>query len=304
MKYLYYYKNNFGDELSKYIVEHMFNGENVKWSKPFSFYECFCDTIRYALALIGYKRNRLSSLLCFGYKRKVIMAIGSIIGEARNNTLVWGAGVANIHTKIESRALYFAVRGPLTALKLQEYGIATDSIALGDPAVLMPIFYKPLSKKKFKVGIVAHNADYIYIKNILSTSARCNSILLISLKSSDVEGVVDSIAGCEIIVSSSLHGLIVAHSYGIPAIWLHSSNVLGDGSKYLDYLSSVGIQYYNPIRLNEVLLMINNKSFSVIESHYKYLLPGKESIAVLQKSLLKSFQNLMLYYNSNRAKLS
>jgi hypothetical protein len=46
-------------------------------------------------------------------------------------------------------------------------------------------------------------------------------------------------------VSSSLHGIIIAHSYGIPAAWIAISEIHGSGVsadfKFLDYYSSVGL---------------------------------------------------------------
>jgi pyruvyltransferase len=52
--------------------------------------------------------------------------------------------------------------------------------------------------------------------------------------------VIDDIASCDAIASSSLHGVITANAYGIPAAWLEfSSKIGGDGMKYIDYFQSV-----------------------------------------------------------------
>jgi hypothetical protein len=43
-------------------------------------------------------------------------------------------------------------------------------------------------------------------------------------------------------VSSSLHGIILAHAYGIPVAWTEfSTGLKGDGVKFLDHYASVGI---------------------------------------------------------------
>jgi hypothetical protein len=57
--------------------------------------------------------------------------------------------------------------------------------------------------------------------------------------------VIQDIAECEYIASSSLHGLIVADSLGIPCvrILLSEGIILGGDFKFNDYYSSVGIQH-------------------------------------------------------------
>jgi len=56
-----------------------------------------------------------------------------------------------------------------------------------------------------------------------------------------VEEVVDGIRRCSLVATTSLHGLVVAHAYGIPAVWVEFKPLpSGDRTKFLDYLESVG----------------------------------------------------------------
>jgi pyruvyltransferase len=54
-----------------------------------------------------------------------------------------------------------------------------------------------------------------------------------------------SLAGCEQVVSSSLHGCIFAHALAIPTLLIVLGNwITGGNFKYIDYMHSVGIMPY------------------------------------------------------------
>ena len=63
--------------------------------------------------------------------------------------------------------------------------------------------------------------------------------------SKGIEEFIDELNQCEKILTTSLHGLIVSHAYGIPAEWCQitgsDTNLAGDGTKFHDYMLSVGI---------------------------------------------------------------
>ena len=60
--------------------------------------------------------------------------------------------------------------------------------------------------------------------------------------------VIDQINMCECVVSSSLHGLIVAEAYGVPARWICvENNLLGGNFKFWDFYES--IEKYNMLPL-------------------------------------------------------
>ena len=69
-----------------------------------------------------------------------------------------------------------------------------------------------------------------------------------------VEAVIENLCDCERIVSSSLHGLIMATAYGIPCRWAElSDNVIGDGTKFRDFFQSVHMSDQQPLNMRGCL---------------------------------------------------
>ena len=65
--------------------------------------------------------------------------------------------------------------------------------------------------------------------------------------------VIDQICSCEIIASSSLHGLIVPDAYNIPNCWITLSGKISGGLfKFYDYFSSVNRKDSEPIKIDKI----------------------------------------------------
>lgn len=227
---LYSYKNNFGDDLSPYIISNL-SGEQVIFRKPFSYKRFFLDFLRF-LKKLFLKGVIDKSLINYSPFHKVIISIGSILQESTLNSIVWGSGLGSKNISIKGGE-FLAVRGPLSQKRLSELGFNVPEVT-GDPAILLPLVYpreKNKSKKKYKLGIIPHKSDYVDIDNDLK-KIKINDFLIIDLVDPDLEGVIDSFLSCDRILSSSLHGLIVAHSYNIPAVWFEKNTLFGDGNKF------------------------------------------------------------------------
>lgn len=221
IKFIFKDKENYGDLLSKYIVEKI-SGKSVKWVHP--------------KKQPWYKRDKTNYL-----------AIGSILPHADKNSIVWGSGIIDRNHTI-AKADFRAVRGPKTRNFLLNLGHSCPEV-YGDPALLLPLYLKNLVKKECKIGIIPHYNDYEKIKEEYKND---NSVNIIDLMTLDIEETTREILKCELTVSSSLHGLIVSHSYNIPSIWVQFSNkIFGDGVKYPDYLESLEIPVYQPPFLKE-----------------------------------------------------
>ncbi len=179
--------------------------------------------------------------------RHKFLVTGSIIQYASAPCTVWGSGIMNVHDRPTSPDITVtAVRGPLTHNNLLEAGIQVQPV-YGDPALLLPYFYQPPVNKTHTVGLALHFAD---APRLLATRDFDKSIKIIDMQQ-PIETVIDDIVSCDCIASSSLHGIIASHAFGIAASWIEFQPLpSGDGSKFRDYLSSIGHNTDQPHRLS------------------------------------------------------
>jgi pyruvyltransferase len=161
-------------------------------------------------------------------ERGKLLAVGSIIHVIQPKDVVWGSG-----TKTEEKitvptgAKILALRGPLTRERL----ISAEPIpeVYGDPALLIPAIYKPQQRKRYKLGIIPH-----YVDKDVAPDPGPDGITI------DIQGhwkeIIKQVTACERIASSSLHGIIIAEAYGIPATWLVLGDKIAGGElKFQDY---------------------------------------------------------------------
>ncbi len=171
---------------------------------------------------------------------------GSVIGYAVRGCTVWGSGIIDREERIAPAATILAVRGPLTRRRALECGAACPDI-LGDPALLLPMFYRPAERPLRRLGVVAHFSD---MPRLAGTWRDCPDTRLIDVQA-PVESVIDSIASCEVVASSSLHGLIVSHAYNVPTVWIEFRPLpSGDRSKFFDYFASIGHDDASPVQVD------------------------------------------------------
>lgn len=173
-----------------------------------------------------------------------LACIGSILHTIEyDNTVIWGSGLLTEKHLPTHKLDIRAVRGPLTRQVLLGHGFDCPEV-YGDPALLLPYFYKPtIEKKRYRLGIIPHYSDID--KEPLTQFKKDSSVLIISMTNyGTFQNVVDQICSCEVIASSSLHGLILAEAYNISNVWIEINEaVFGDESrrfKFHDFFLSQG----------------------------------------------------------------
>ena len=119
---------------------------------------------------------------------------------------------------------------------------------LGDPGLLASKLIDTNSiVKKHRLGIIPH---YVDKSSSIFTDINTNikGSIIIDVQDDPVK-VIRNIAECEVIISTAMHGLIVADSLGIPNKWCTCSDRLTGGNyKFIDYYSSLDIKGPEPIK--------------------------------------------------------
>ena len=238
--------SNFGDILSRYIVEHV-------------------------TGLRAIQSNRNTA-------EKKLFAIGSIIDIREvfsEQNVIWGSGSIKAlkyfggklfpinrflldklfllkNMSNTSRATVCALRGALTRENLLKFGVDSPAI-YGDPAILLPKYVKVDGSKarSGSVGLVVH-LSHEKLLEIAEVYSKID-VKVINIRretNNDIESFVQEMANCERIFTSSLHGLIVAQVYDIPCLWfqvkhkrIHSS----PNFKFWDYFTGTRQEIVSPI---------------------------------------------------------
>jgi pyruvyltransferase len=232
---------NFGDGLSPLLLEH-FTHMKVKW-----------DTISH------------SKLISTGSILEHVPPLwdGTILGSGR---LLENSRLHLQQMKSGVTAKILLLRGPLSARGIPgNYG-------LGDPGLLADELVGP-QKKLWDLGIVPHFSDMDLVKRFTALIPKQHSIKVIS-PSKDPLTVVKEIGSCYRIVTSSLHGMIVADAFGIPRRVEYCSKMDKDGGdfKFRDYSASIQTPFETGKMMEPSRTSIEDIKYNIYDA-YKAL-PG------------------------------
>lgn len=203
---------------------------------------------------------------------KHYLGVGSILFYSNERSVIWGSGFIDENTP--RGMLKFdkvvALRGELSRHTLDKKNKYKFDGPLGDPALLMPRIFNPGVKKKYRVGIVPHYAQQKFVASI---SCSCgDDVKIIDIKSSGQE-FIKSLLECEVIISSSLHGLILSDAYGIQNCWVQFQNGINGGQfKFRDYYSTTNCDRPEAVSINnqeELVNLLENINDAVSVKEYK-----------------------------------
>ena len=199
-------KENFGDYLSREIVKNVVERE----------FEDLLPFIKFDTEGV---ENRL-------------LAIGSILHHAKNHDTVWGSGVngKSLGRKIGVETLDVRmVRGPLSRKFLLNQGISCPP-QYGEPGLLVSEFFGDGNNedKRHPYSLVLNLNDMTFYGDDEHTV----------YPNEDLHSVIERIKSSEMVVSTSLHGLVIAEAFGVPA--RHLLSFAEPTFKYIDYYRGTG----------------------------------------------------------------
>lgn len=146
---------------------------------------------------------------------------------------IWGSGLMYGDPHPLPRAQAYAVRGELT----RELIGAGKGTALGDPGLLA---FRRVKRPpvRWSVGVVLHGHHRAHGEFLRLADPRAGHRLINVHQSA--RSAVREIAACEVVVTTSLHGLVTADAFGIPAVWTVLDPPLNGGDfKFRDYESAI-----------------------------------------------------------------
>ena len=148
------------------------------------------------------------------------------------------------------------MRGPLTREKLLAEGVECPEI-YGDPALLTPLYYRPDKQKRYKYGIISHVSNQASVANLHLNGKRISEyadVRIINLgQYTHWHDIIDQVCECEAILSSSLHGLIIAEAYHVPNVWIEFGKpLIGGHFKFHDFFMSIHCDREKPVTIHGV----------------------------------------------------
>lgn len=137
------------------------------------------------------------------------------------------------HTQFHVHAL----RGPLSAQTFRNRGIDAPEI-YGDPVWFLPAIIEPASEKRCELGVIVHLSELTaltdaagvkehFLRYHIPETLRGQIEIITTLTQPTFEAIaakVKAITACKRILSTSLHGLVIAEAYRIPCAYFRTKS--------------------------------------------------------------------------------
>lgn len=247
---------NFGDELGPPVVKRILELH----------FGCSTDHLRvFELSKIYRGGGDMGFLNRTGSQlQQCLMTVGSLWRMVKSNDHIWGTGVAyngTVHSRCQptrhqknhlvEHVFMYSSRGPLSAQQIQDFcdfemgnhgdsGSSTNVIpTAGDAGFLVPFLFPELRRQPIdssddasrnRLCFIPHKQD----KNAIRVHPGLN---LLSVDIGWVNMAIRLQQECDVVVSSSLHGVIFSEAYGIPNQRMRISGKPGD-FKFSDFYFS------------------------------------------------------------------
>lgn len=237
---VYYAKlNNMGDLLNEYIIPKV-TGEKIVHCANYMKYDVM-GIGSFAGAIFSNINNKPRTII-----KDIIKS--ATCRFADKPCAVWGTGFFEDHSERHIKLLrnnvhFIALRGELTKRTIEKSLNREISPVLCDGGILASELLSQKINKKYRVGFIPHYREQELCKrnglwHFFDDQTR--GYVIINLRG-DPLSVIRQISECDLIISSSLHGCIVADSFHIPNMRVSISDIPGTGYKFDDYYSAFGL---------------------------------------------------------------
>lgn len=216
--------------------------------------------------------------------RADMVAVGSVLHRVpthwwNKSVDVWGTGLMHGDRPVRARHRYHAVRGKRT----QDLLGMPEVRAWGDPGLLAPLLFPRFASvpKRWDVGLVPHHTD----QSDPGGAALCERVAGVRVIDilSDVDDFLAEMAACRFVLSSSLHGLVIADAFQIPNAWVTMGDGLRGGAfKFADYYSVFGVP-----PCSTPIGDVNQDLIERVGAEYR-----RPSLGEIQQTLLRAFPRL------------
>lgn len=185
------------------------------------------------------------------------------------------------------------VRGHLTA-ELIRTQTGQNVPVISDLGLLLPRVFSNLPKHESghirtqDVGFIIHSVDReAFFKRFPHLTVN----LVNNYTAPDK--FVEQLLQYKYIVSSSLHGLIFAHAYGIPCVGIKvTDRIIGGEFKYRDYYSSLNYDYPGRLDISKFSRPGINDWIDLVQGAWN---PERESIQVIQQNQETVLKNYLAF---------
>lgn len=212
-----------------------------------------------------------------------LLGIGSNLDRVRSDhhpIVVWSSGYMYPKTRpisYREQIRFLGVRGEHTAALVKP--ARPSQLPIGDGGLLVRNLVRTChTEKKYDLGIIPHMSDVASMRRNGMDSWPGTKIIDVL---APINQVLNDIAACRRIASSSLHGIITADAFGIPncqLIFSGGRELEGDGFKYEDYSSALG--YHMPRTTVD-----ESATFSGVVERLDIIQPKKDSLDPILSAL-------------------
>lgn len=283
IKMYYARMNNMGDLLNEYIVPKV-TGCDIKHVENVALFDVMgigsCGG-----AIWGNKERTIVDR-----SKDKIKKCASVFNP--KSCAIWGTGFIedfagrNIYL-LRKNTQFIALRGARTKETIEKALGRSINPVLCDGGILCSELIEKRDVNKYEVGLIPHFMEIKLAdeKGIIEQFSKMYPEGKIIDLRQDPLKVVQEISECQYVISSSLHGCIVADSFHIPNIRVRFSGIPGTGYKFDDYYSGYGLEI--PAVLVDTKEML--PTIQQIVSNYAILPDVVEEKKIEMKRVLNQF---------------